>query len=107
MELPPFNFEDFNKWAQGTSVVCTKDMPEEILSEAKDFVSTGIEKAISSDGINLETACKYVKEQMDRQFGPAWHCVMGEGFSFEVTRQANTTLHMYYGGKYSILLFKC
>jgi dynein light chain 4 len=44
---------------------------------------------------------------MDRQFGPAWHCIMGEGYSFEVTRQATTTLNMYYAGKIAILLFKC
>ena len=52
-------------------------------------------------------ACKYIKEGMDGQFGPCWHCVMGEGFSFEVTRQAKTTLYMYYQGRTAILLFKC
>ena len=52
-------------------------------------------------------ACKFAKEQMDKQFGPAWHAVMGEGFSFDVTRQAKTTLYMYYAGKVAVLLFKC
>ena len=48
-----------------------------------------------------------VKEQLDRQFGPSFHCVMGEGFSFEVTRQANSSLYMYYAGKIAVLVFKC
>ena len=32
---------------------------------------------------------------------------MGEGFSFEVTRQAKSTLYIYYAGKVAVLLFKC
>ena len=44
---------------------------------------------------------------MDKQFGPSWHIVMGEGFSFDVTRQAGNTLYLYYGGKVAVLLFKC
>ena len=106
-------------------------MEDVIKTEAKDFVISGIEKASGQFGINIEVsqhpknlsyllkpheqglnvavqlACKYVKDQMDRQFGPSWHCIMGEGFSFEVTRQAKTTLHMYYAGKIAVLLFKC
>ena len=99
-------------------------MDDFMKAEAKDTISTAIEKASGATGINVEVriissifhvflflllkfACKFVKDQMDRQFGPCWHCVMGEGFSFEVTRQAKTTLYMYYAGKIAILLFKC
>ena len=55
----------------------------------------------------MQFACKWVKEQMDRQYGPAYHCIMGEGFSFEVTRQAKTSLYMFYSGRLAVLLFKC
>ena len=55
----------------------------------------------------LQQACKIVKEQMDRQYGQPFHCVMGEGFSFEVTRQSNQSLYLYYSGKLAVLLFKC
>ena len=55
----------------------------------------------------LQQACKIVKDQMDRQYGHSFHCVMGEGFSFEVTRQANQSLYLYYSGKLAVLLFKC
>ena len=98
-------------------------MDPEVLSEAKDFVSGWIDKAgADGNGINMEVskylrqllltmiqqmACKGIKDAMDRQFGPYWHCVMGEGFSFEVTRQAKSTLYMYYAGKIAVLLFKC
>ena len=52
-------------------------------------------------------ACKFIKDQMDRQFGPDWHCIIGEGFSFEITRQAKSTLYMYYAGNLAVLLYKC
>ena len=107
MELPPFNFEDFNKWRQQTSVVVHTDMPDEILNEAKEHIVSGFEKYLSATGVNMHMACKFTKESMDKQFGPAWHVVMGEGFSFDVTRQAQTTLYMYYGGKVAVLMFKC
>eukprot|EP00347_Sterkiella_histriomuscorum_P012699 403367559 len=107
MELPALNLDDFTKWKQGFPIVKETDMDEDIATEAKEFVTSGIEKASGQFGINIEIACKFVKDQMDRQFGPSWHCVMGEGFSFEVTRQAKTTLYMYYAGKICVLLFKC
>ena len=94
-------------------------MDQEMLNEAKDFVSGWIDKAgADGNGIDYQVrnrysvkfcqmACKGIKDNMDRQFGPFWHCVMGEGFSFEVTRQAKSTLYMYYAGKIAVLLFKC
>ena len=45
MELPPFNFEDFKKFAQGTIIVKYTDMKEEMLQDAKETVSGGIDKA--------------------------------------------------------------
>ena len=86
MELPPFNLDEFNKWKEGKIIVKETDMDPLVEQEAKYFVSGGIEKASSATGVDIEAACKFVKENMDRQFGPTFHCVMGEGFSFEVTR---------------------
>ena len=107
MELPPFSIDEFNKWKEGKIIVKETDMDPVVEQEAKYFVSGGIEKATSSLGVDIEAACKFVKENMDRQFGPTFHCVMGEGFSFEVTRQANTSLYMFYSGRIAVLLFKC
>ena len=92
-------------------------MEPDVLAEAKDIVQAWIDKAGADGAVNMEVslnnetlfqmACKGVKDAMDRQFGPYWHCIMGEGFSFDVTRQNKSTLHMYYAGKIAVLLFKC
>ena len=107
-------------------------MDELVENEAKLHITNGIEKASGASGVDikvsvstdttsqklkraltpfdclwLQLACKIVKEQMDRQYGHSFHCVMGEGFSFEVTRQANQSLYLYYSGKLAVLLFKC
>ena len=86
MELPPFNLEDFNKWKQSQAIIKECDMDDVMRTEARDHITNGIEKSSSSDGVDLLTASKFVKEQMDNYFGPSWHCIIGEGFSFEVTR---------------------
>ena len=107
MELPPFNQEDFDKWKDKNIVVKECDMEKEMRKETIEHIQTGMEKSISHGVIDSANAAKYIKEQMDRQFGPSWHCIIGEGYSFEVTRQSNATMLMYYAGKNSVLLFKC
>ncbi len=47
-----------------------------------------------------------VKDGMDKQYGAHWHCMIGEGFGFDVTSQAKSTLFMYYAGNLAILIFK-
>ena len=86
VELPPFDLEFFNKWKQSNSIVKECDMDEQTTIDAKDHIVTGIEKMTSADGVDFAAASKYIKENMDRQFGPSWHCIIGEGYSFEVTR---------------------
>ena len=107
MELPPFNLEDFNKWKQSQSIVKECDMEDEMKIESKEHIMSGIEKCSGGDGLDVQAACKFIKENMDRQFGPSWHCIIGEGYSFEVTRQQNSSLLLYYAGVYAVLLFKC
>jgi dynein light chain 4 len=62
-------------------------MDAEMKIEACDYIATGIEKSQSGGKLDQEAGCKFVKDAMDRQYGPSWHCVMGEGYSFDVTRQ--------------------
>ena len=76
-------------------------------AEAQEHIVSGVEKNTSIEGIEVMAAAKFIKENMDRQFGPSWHCIIGEGYSFEVTRQQNSTMLMYYAGNMSVLLFKC
>ena len=61
-------------------------MDETTTFEAKEHIMTGIEKCTGAEGLDKQSAAQYIKTQMDRQFGPSWHCIIGEGFSFEVTR---------------------
>ena len=83
------------------------DMEATMEQDAKEHVSSGIEKCSGGDGVDVQAASKYIKEAMDKQFGPSWHCIIGQGFSFEVTRQQNSTILLYYAGSLSVLLFKC
>ena len=107
MELPPFNEEDFKRYQQQNSITKDCDMDPEMLSEAKDHISGGIEKFTGVEGCDLLSAAKYTKENMDNYFGPTWHCIIGEGFSFEVTTMQGSKLMMYYAGNLGVLLFKC
>ena len=105
MEKKEFDFDSFNKWKGAASLVVETDMEDKFKNEAVVFVQDGIEKCLEAQG--YEATCKYIKEAMDKRFGSGWHCIIGQGFSFNITRQANQTLFMYYGGKNAILLFKC
>ena len=42
--------------------------------------------AVEKHSNNYSLASKMVKEQMDKKFGAAWHCIIGEGFNAEVSR---------------------
>ena len=86
MELPQFDLEYFNKWKQSNTIVKECDMDEQTTTDAKDHIVTGIEKMSSAEGVDFAAASIFIKENMDRQFGPSWHCIIGEGYSFEVTR---------------------
>ena len=107
MELGPFDPVDFKKFTDGKTIVKDTDMDPQVENEALLHITNSIEKASGATGVDIMLACKMIKEQMDRQYGHSFHCVMGEGFSFEVTRQAKQSLYLYYSGKLAILLFKC
>jgi dynein light chain 4, axonemal len=78
------------------------DMPEEMKAEAKDTVVTALEKFPD----NYEQAAKFVKEQMDKKYGSPWHCVMGEGFGFEITYELKHLMYMFHRGYTAIVVFK-
>ncbi len=37
-----------------------------------------------------------IKTTLDKKFGAAWHCAIGEGFGFDVTYQAKNMIYVYY-----------
>ena len=106
-EIPAFDLKEFNKWKEQTMIVMQSDMSPEIENEVKLFISSGIEKWSGASGVDVINACKSIKDSLDKQLGPSFHCVMGEGFSFEVTAQAKSSLYVFFAGKLGVLVFKC
>eukprot|EP00744_Colponema_vietnamica_P004786 GILI01007093.1.p1 GENE.GILI01007093.1~~GILI01007093.1.p1 ORF type:complete len:101 (-),score=22.14 GILI01007093.1:181-483(-) len=79
------------------------DMNAEMTTEASEVIISALDKYMS----NIETAARAVKDSMDKKFGQYWHCIIGEGYSFEVTAQQKSLLFLYYGGNIAVLLYKC
>ena len=48
----------------------------------------------------------HIKKELDLKFGAAWHVVIGESFSFEVTFEAEDLIYLFYGSL-AILAWKC
>ena len=44
-----------------------------------------------------KSTAQMIKNTMDKKFGSTWHCIIGEGFGFDVTCQRKYLLHIYYG----------
>jgi len=76
-------------------------MTDEMKADAKDMVVNALDKFD-----NYEHAARFVKDQMDRKFGAPWHCVIGEGFGYEVTYEQKHFLFMFHKGYIAIALFK-
>ena len=57
-------------------------------------------------GFCHQAAAQLIKSTLDKKFGAAWHCVIGEGFGFDITYQAKNMVYIYYG-TIGILTYKC
>ncbi|XP_065183447.1 dynein axonemal light chain 4-like [Sycon ciliatum] len=79
------------------------DMNEEMRTEVMELCVTAAEKHAA----NMEYMARMIKETVDKKFGPAWHVVVGEGYSFEVTHEEKNILYMYFGGQVGMLVWKC
>jgi dynein light chain 4 len=99
--LPPDVAEELRK-SMSKSLVCECDMSHEVQSEALDIITSALDKNPGG----FEAAARHIKESMDKKFGPTWHCIIGEGYSFQVTCQSQFLLHLCYGNA-AVLLFKC
>eukprot|EP00741_Cyanophora_paradoxa_P016055 tig00000042_g15500.t1 len=78
------------------------DMNLEVKAEASETIVTALEKFPH----NYEQAARMVKELMDKKYGPTWHCVVGEGYGFDVTYEVSNMIYLYFGGNVAVLLFK-
>jgi dynein light chain 4, axonemal len=100
----PCNLEYIRRYTQALNYPLekTSDMSEEMKVDCREIVVNAIEKHEDS----YELAAKYVKEQMDKKFGPSWHCVIGEGFGFEITYELKHLMYMFHKGYIAIVVFK-
>ena len=65
-ELPPFDVKEFNKWREQTMIVMQTDMAPETENEVKFYISSGIEKFSTANGVDVISACKSIKESLDK-----------------------------------------
>lgn len=56
--------------------------------------------------ILFKAAAQLIKAGLDKKFGAAWHCVIGEGFGFDITYQAKNMIYIVYG-TIGVLAYKC
>ncbi|CCW71787.1 unnamed protein product [Phytomonas sp. Hart1] len=100
----PCNLEYIRRYTQAFNYPLEKmsDMSEEMRTECKEIVVNALEKYEN----NYEQAAKHIKELMDKKFGPSWHCVIGEGFGFEITYELKHLLYMFHKGYIAIVVFK-
>mmetsp|Transcript_16691 Transcript_16691/g.56087 ORF Transcript_16691/g.56087 Transcript_16691/m.56087 type:complete len:124 (-) Transcript_16691:249-620(-) len=78
------------------------DMSEEMRQDCIELVITAIEKFQT----NYESACRLVKETMDKKYGEYWCVIIGGGFGFEVTHEVKHVIWLFFGGQLSVLVFK-
>lgn len=84
-------------------IVKYSDMPTEMGAETVEIITMAVDKFQATK--NYESAAQLVKNTLDKKFGSTWHCVMGEGFGFDITCQRKFLLHVYYG-QAAILCYK-
>ncbi|KAL4432361.1 hypothetical protein ABPG74_011120 [Tetrahymena malaccensis] len=99
------DINELRKLMIGKAIINSSDMQGDLLQEAQDVIQSGIENN-SAPVLNIEAACKYIKENLDKKFGPTWQCIIGEGYAYDVTVQNNTLLFMFYNGNLAVLIFK-
>ena len=79
-------------------------MSAEMAAESMEIITMAVDKHQTTK--NYEAAAQLIKSTMDKKFGAAWHCAIGEGFGFDITYQAKNMVYVYYG-QIGILAFKC
>ncbi len=60
-------------------------MPLEFCNEVMEIITMAVDKYSAQS--NYEAACQLIKTQLDKKYGAAWHCCIGEGLAFEITYQ--------------------
>lgn len=80
------------------------DMSAETAMESMEIITMSVDKHQATK--NYEAAAQLIKSTMDKKFGAAWHCAIGEGFGFDITYQSKNMIYVYYG-QIGVLVYKC
>ena len=87
--------------------VIIAEMNPDMLSYCQDKISNIYDKYLNIEGEpNYEEAAKILKNEMERDNGPTWICMIGKNLSFNIKSQKEACLYCYLG-KFGILLYKC
>ena len=87
--------------------VIIAEMNPDMLSYCQDKISNIYDKYLNIEGEpNYEEAAKILKNEMERNNGPTWICMIGKNFSFNIKSQKEACLYCYLGN-FVILLYKC
>eukprot|EP01033_Poteriospumella_lacustris_P018433 gene18433-13260_t len=86
------------------AIMKSVDMTQDMASEAMEVITMSVDKHQATK--NYEASAQLIKATLDKKFGAAWHCAIGEGFGFDITYQAKNMIYVYYGS-IGILCYKC
>ncbi len=96
------------KEAEGELDIISTDMMEEMLQEVKSIVKSFYVPRKEQREIKSEYQtfiAKKVKIEMEKKYGPTWHCVVGKNFGADMRYESFHVAYMKRGQDY-ILLWK-
>ena len=103
VEVPELTDAEYRKLVSKT-LTRSVDMPAEVANEAMEVITMSVDKHAATK--NYEASAQLIKASLDKKFGAAWHCVIGEGFGFDITYQSKNMIYVYYG-QIGVLSYKC
>lgn len=62
------------------------------------------QKAVDDNQKTVDIAA-VIKKDMDKKYGPTWHCIVGKNFGSFVSHEGGNFIY-FYQGNLAILLFK-
>ncbi|KAI5735603.1 dynein light chain LC6, flagellar outer arm-like [Diaphorina citri] len=81
-------------------LIKSTDMPNDMQQEVITVAKAAYERCN-----NFADLAAYIKKEFENKYGPAWHCVVGQGFGSFVTHDRSSFIYLYIGMD-GILLFR-
>ncbi|CAN3357209.1 dynein light chain 1, cytoplasmic [Diutina catenulata] len=82
-----------------TPILKASDLPEEVQAKVFDLAQQSLSYSIEKD------IATFLKKEMDSQYGPTWHVIVGKSFGSYVTHEQGWFIYFCIGDL-SFLLFK-